>query len=95
MKCKGCENRFKPISRNQKFCTKDCCRTYYVPIINKITNERNREITKSVFIRFHKDRSARKCLSCGHNFKSEGSYNRVCISCKRKPEFSWDFQTHG
>jgi Zn finger protein HypA/HybF involved in hydrogenase expression len=29
-----------------------------------------------------KRRVRRECLRCGHNFMSEGNFNRICPSCR-------------
>lgn len=49
------------------------------------SNKRNKENVKSIFS--YKDRIKRKCLRCEKIFMSDGAWNRICISCKRLPEF--------
>ena len=95
IKCKGCSKKFEKTGHNQLFHSKECASKHFKNSNHgKKIIRKNTESVKSPFKRFYKDRKTRKCLTCERDFKSEGSFNRVCIRCKHGEQFAWDMETY-
>ncbi len=81
IQCKGCDKKFNPKIKKQKFCNIKCSRKYASKSYQY--NHRNdiKFPARSVF--YYKNRIKRLCLGgCNKLFLSEGIWNRVCLICK-------------